>query len=96
MSRKSALKVKSEETEPADNEKEKASTIKPKASGKLDWSKAKKSSEGSKQEKGVKVKKEQSPVRSLLEKTPAKSESESPQDSSKVRTMLLRVIPSCV
>ncbi|TBU49594.1 DNA polymerase subunit Cdc27 [Dichomitus squalens] len=83
ISRKPTLKAKTEDTKSPDQDKGKGNTIKPKASGKLDWSKAKKSSEAVKKEKDVKVKKEESPVRLVKAETPLKSESESPQDGSK-------------
>ena len=70
---------------PTESGKDKSDTRKPKATGKLDWSKAKKAPEAEKKNsKDVKVKKEESPPRKDKQMTPTKSESESPKDSGKV------------
>ena len=92
LSRKPTLKAKTEE-EPA--EREKSNVIKPKASGKLDWSKAKKADEKSKPKvkkedtsSDVKVKeKSESPVPPPKVKAKASvkhEDSGSPKDESKV------------
>ncbi|KAI0719493.1 DNA polymerase subunit Cdc27 [Cerioporus squamosus] len=88
VSRKPTLKVKSEASPPVKVEKkdeEKPNAIKPKASGKLDWSKAKKSSDADKsKEKEIKVKKEETPApQAKLRQTPQTSRDATPQDDSK-------------
>lgn len=88
ISRKPTVKALSEDVKPMDNGKQKSDTPKPKATGKLDWSKAKKTPETGK--KNVKVKKEESPVRKVRETTPTtKSESDSPEDNGKVSSFAL-------
>ena len=92
------IKIKAEEEAApklAEKDKDKA-TLKPKASGKLDWSKAKKSTEKDKGEKGAKVKEESEDVKMKKSESPAPSKTkkspptnregdESPRDEEKVR-----------
>ena len=87
------MKAKADDSPPAKAEKkdeEKPSATKPKASGKLDWSKAKKSSDADKsKEKEVKVKKEELlvPKAKPSKAPPQQDRNPSPQDDSKVRSM---------
>ncbi|KAI1786492.1 DNA polymerase subunit Cdc27 [Ganoderma leucocontextum] len=81
VSRKPTLKGQSDDAKPTEDGKRKTDTIKPKASGTLDWSKAKKTPETEK--KNVKVKKEESAVHRVKETTPTTSESESPKNNGK-------------
>ncbi|RDX55687.1 hypothetical protein OH76DRAFT_1372104 [Lentinus brumalis] len=88
VSRKPTLKAKSESLPPVKAEKdkeEKPNAIKPRASGKLDWSKAKKSSDADKsKEKETKLKKDESPApKAKSRQTPQIDRDVSPQDDSK-------------
>ena len=92
VSRKPTLKPKTEapaaKSAEKEKEQEKPAPLKPKASGKLDWSKAKTAGSDKSREKETKVKKESvspaPPVKS--NKTPPKADRDtSPQDESKVR-----------
>ena len=91
VSRKPTLKPKTEapaaKSAEKEKEQEKPAPLKPKASGKLDWSKAKTAGSDKSREKDTKVKKESvspaPPVKS--NKTPPKADRDtSPQDESKV------------
>ncbi|PIL37208.1 hypothetical protein GSI_00901 [Ganoderma sinense ZZ0214-1] len=84
VSRKPTLKAPGEDMKLTESGKQKSDTPKSKATGKLDWSKAKKAPEAEKKNgKDVKVKKEESPPRKVREETPTKSESESPKGDGK-------------
>ncbi|RPD67099.1 hypothetical protein L226DRAFT_498989 [Lentinus tigrinus ALCF2SS1-7] len=91
ISRKPTLKANDDNSPPAKTEKkeeEKPNTLKPKASGKLDWGKAKKSSDTDKSKgKEVKVKKEESespaPRAKSTKSPPQVDRDASPQDDNK-------------
>ncbi|KAI0774334.1 DNA polymerase subunit Cdc27 [Fomes fomentarius] len=90
VSRKPTLKAKVEDSPPRKSaektkEAEKPATVRPKASGKLDWSKAKKPSDSDKNKVKVKKEESESPLTKVkAEKIPPKTAQDaSPQDDSK-------------